>query len=64
MKIYEYTFENGNIYRGTAEDKAWFVSHLTKAEKAEFGKVVTKKVMTDEEIKAWETKVNSFMILA
>ena len=61
MKKYEFTFENGCIYNGTISDKNEFVKHLTKREKSEMGKIVSKRVLSDSEWSAWENKVNAFL---
>lgn len=53
MKMYEFTFENGDRYFGTVEDKNEFVKNLTKGEKAEMGKIIAKKELTEEEVNAW-----------
>lgn len=60
-KTYEYTFENGNKYTGTTEDKKFFIHHLTKNEKEEFGKIISKRLLTEEEIKAYNHKVEKFL---
>lgn len=61
MKKYEFTFENGCTYNGTISDKNEFVKHLTKREKSEMGKIVSKRVIADSEWNAWENEVNSFL---
>lgn len=61
MRTYEFTFENGSKYTGTAEDKQFFVRHLTRSEKAEMGKIVSKRVLTDGEVKAYNDKVERFL---
>lgn len=61
MKRYEFTFENGDIYNGTISDKNEFVKHLTKREKSEMGKIVSKRVLSDIEWNAWENKVSAFL---
>ena len=63
MKRYEFTFENGDIYNGTISDKNEFVKHLTKREKSEMGKIVSKRVLTDSEWNEWEKEVNSFLAI-
>lgn len=60
-KRYEFTFEDGCIYNGTISDKNEFIKHLTKREKSEMGKIVSKRVLTDSEWNAWESKVNAFL---
>lgn len=61
MKKYEFTFENGCTYNGTISDKNEFVKHLTKREKSEMGKIVSKRILSDNEWNAWENKVNAFL---
>ena len=63
MKRYEFTFENGDIYNGTISDKNEFVRHLTKREKSEMGKIVSKRVLTDTEWNAWVNEVNAFLAI-
>ena len=60
-KTYEYTFANGNKYTGTSEDKQYFVRHLTKVEKAEMGQIVSKRLLTEGEVKAYNDKVDRFL---
>lgn len=61
MKRYEFTFENGDIYNGAISDKNEFVKHLTKREKTEMGKIVSKRVLSDSEWNNWQTKVDAFL---
>lgn len=63
MKRYEFTFENGCTYNGTISDKNEFVKHLTKREKSDMGKIVSKRVLTDSEWNAWENEVNAFLAI-
>ena len=63
MKRYEFTFENGCIYNGTISDKNEFVKHLTKREKSEMGKIISKRVLTDSEWNAWVNEVNAFLAI-
>ena len=63
MKRYEFTFENGDIYNGTISDKNEFVKQLTKREKPEMGKIVSKRVLTDSEWNAWVNEVNAFLAI-
>lgn len=60
-KTYEYTFENGSKYTGTSEDKQFFVKHLTKAEKQEMGKIVSKRLLTDDEVSIYNDWVDKVM---
>ena len=55
-KYYEFTFENGDVYAGTVEDKNNFVKHLTKREKEEMGKIISKKQISEESYKIWMIK--------
>ena len=61
MKRYEFTFENGAIYNGTVSDKNEFVKHLTKREKTEMGKIVSKRVLSDMEWNNWQNDVDAFL---
>ena len=61
-KTYEYTFENGNKYTGTSEDKQFFVRHLTKTESAEYGKIVSKKLLSDDEVKAYNDRIERWLV--
>ena len=61
MKMYEFTFENGDRYFGTVEDKNEFIKNLTKREKAEMGKIIAKKELTEEEVNAWFEEVDKFL---
>ena len=61
MKKYEFTFENGSIYNGTVSDKNEFVKHLTKIEKTEMGKIVSKRVLSDMEWNNWQNEVDAFL---
>ena len=63
MKRYESTFENGCTYNGTISDKNEFVKHLTKREKSEIGKIVSKRALTDSEWNEWENEVNAFLAI-
>lgn len=61
-KTYEYTFENGNKYTGTSEDKQFFVRHLTKTESAEYGRVVSKRLLSDDEVKAYNDRIERWLV--
>lgn len=61
IRTYEFTFENGDKYTGTVEDNQFFVRHLTKSEKAEMGKIVSKRLLTEGEVKAYNDKVERFL---
>ena len=58
---YEFTFEDGSRYNGTVADKNEFVKHLTKSEKAEMGKIVAKRELTEAEWNEWEKAVDAFL---
>lgn len=60
-KTFEYTFEDGSKYTGTTEDKQFFVKHLTKVEKQEMGKIVSKRLLTEDEVKVYNDKVDKFL---
>lgn len=60
-KTYEYTFENGSKYTGTTEDKQFFIRHLTRREKEEFGKVVSKRLLSEDEVKIYNDRVEKFL---
>lgn len=60
---YEYTFEDGSKYTGTAEDKQFFVRHLTREEKKKIGKVVSKRLLTEDEVKAYNDKIEKILAL-
>lgn len=55
-KCYEFTFE-GMTYYGTCEDKNELLKHATKAERAEWGKLVSKKEVSAEFVKNWRDRV-------
>lgn len=54
-KFYKFTFE-GMTYYGTCQDKNELLKHATKAEKAEWGKLVSKKSVTAEFVESWRQK--------
>ena len=54
-KHYEFTFE-GMTYYGTCEDKNELLKHATKAEKAEWGKLVNKKEVSAEFVENWRNE--------
>ena len=60
-KKYRFTFESGAEYFGTIEDKNYFMKHLTKRERQEFGKIVSKEELDEIEWTAWNKKVNDFL---
>lgn len=54
-KCYEFIFE-GMTYYGTCEDKNELLKHATKAERAEWGKLVSKNEVSAEFVKNWRDR--------
>ena len=54
-KHYEFTFE-GMTYYGTCDDKNEMLKHATKSERAEWGKLVSKKEVTAEFVQNWRAE--------
>lgn len=60
-KYYEFTFENGDIYTGTVDDKNEFCKHLTKDEKSTMGKIVSKKAISEEQYNSYMETLMDFI---
>lgn len=60
---YEFKFEDGSTYYGTCADKNEFCKHLTKREREELGRIVSKSPVSENFVKNWRDRAMAALCL-